>query len=160
MPRLLRGAGGVVPAMSPWATIHESAVLTGNIRILDDAVVGPRAVIRGDTAQIVVGPKAKIEQEAVLTASHNSFADPVTGIPLQLVVGPSAQIGKGAVLDSCIVEGGAVIGERAVVGRGAIVEAGAKVGDDTVVPPGRRVPAKEEWKGNPATFVGLVGGDH
>ena len=158
--RQARSAEGVVPRVSSWAAVHETAVVAGRVAVGDDAVVGVRAVLRGDTGLVSVEGKAVVGDGAVVTVTHPAARDPVTGLPLRAVVGRNARVGAGAVLDACVVEPDAVIGERAVVGRGALVEAGAVVGDDTVVPPGRRVPAKEIWRGNPATFVGVVEEGH
>ena len=36
---------------------------------------------------------------------------------------------------------------------GVVVESGAVLADGTVVPPGRRIPGKQLWAGNPARYV-------
>jgi carbonic anhydrase/acetyltransferase-like protein (isoleucine patch superfamily) len=36
---------------------------------------------------------------------------------------------------------------------GSVVESGAMLSDGTVLPPGRRIPGKQLWAGNPARYV-------
>jgi carbonic anhydrase/acetyltransferase-like protein (isoleucine patch superfamily) len=36
---------------------------------------------------------------------------------------------------------------------GCVVESGSVLADGTVVPPGRRIPGKQLWAGNPARYV-------
>jgi carbonic anhydrase/acetyltransferase-like protein (isoleucine patch superfamily) len=69
------------------------------------------------------------------------------------VIGRHVTIGAGSLLRSVTVEDEAVIGARCIIMEGSVVETGAVLADGTLVPPGRRIPAKQLWAGAPAKFV-------
>jgi carbonic anhydrase/acetyltransferase-like protein (isoleucine patch superfamily) len=89
------------------------------------------AVLRGDVGRIEVGPRANVQDNAVL---HTSDQAPT-------IVGEGVTIGHGAALEGCTVERGAVIGmnavllHHAVVGSESVVAAGSVVTDNTRIPP-------------------------
>ena len=157
LPRALRSMAGHYPVVSTWARVDHKAVLVGRVWLGDGVSVGADAVLRADDASVVVvGQRSVVKEGAVLVAAPETAVSKLTGLPLAVRVGRNVVVGPQAVLDCCVVQDGAKVGARAVVGEGAIVEAGAEVGDDTVIPPGRLVPAGEKWVGNPARFAGMV----
>jgi carbonic anhydrase/acetyltransferase-like protein (isoleucine patch superfamily) len=148
------------PLLSPTAQVHKDAILTGQVVLFDGAQVGERAVIRGETSMVSIGKNTMIQPRAILSATSPDRYSSITGLRNLLNVGNNVQIGKNSVLNSCIVEDDVKIEDNVVIGEGAVVGKGSVLASGTVIPPGRLVPSGTKWAGNPASFVGIVGGDH
>jgi len=56
-------------------------------------------------------------------------------------------------LYSCIIENEAYIGAKLVIMDGCRVEKGAIIKPNSVVPPGRLIPARQVWGGNPVEYI-------
>lgn len=134
--------------VDPTAFIAPGAVVLGNVTIAARASVWFAAVVRGDTAAIVVGEETNVQDGCVL------HADP--GYPCTL--GKRVTLGHGAIVHGATVEDDVLIGMRAVVmngakiGRGSIVAVGAVVTEGTEIPPGSIVmgqPAKVKRPAEP-----------
>lgn len=131
------------PEVSGSAFVAAGVVIVGDVTVGDEASVWYNAVLRADTAPIVVGARSNLQD---LVACH---ADP--GFPLQ--IGAGVTVGHGAVLHGCLVEddvligmhatvlNGAVIGEMSIVAAGALVSSGVEIpaGSLVVGVPGRVV---------------------
>jgi carbonic anhydrase/acetyltransferase-like protein (isoleucine patch superfamily) len=113
------------------AYIHPLAAVIGDVTLGARTSVWPGAVIRADSASIIVGADCNVQDGAVLHVDQ--------GFPLS--VGARVSIGHRAVLhgatveDDCLIGMGAVVLNRVVVGRGSIVGAGAVCGEGMVIPP-------------------------
>ncbi len=122
---------GKVPRIAPSAYIAPTAAVIGDVTIGEEASVWFGAVLRGDVGRIEIGPRANVQDNAVL---HTSDQAPT-------IVGEGVTIGHGAALEGCTVERGAVIGmnsvllHHAVVGSESVVAAGSVVTDNTRIPP-------------------------
>jgi carbonic anhydrase/acetyltransferase-like protein (isoleucine patch superfamily) len=132
---------GQTPTVDATAFVAGNATLIGQVTLAAGSSVFYGAVLRGDTDSIVIGSGSNVQDNVSM---HTD-----TGIPL--VVGTGVSIGHNAVVhgctieDDCLVGMGAVVLNRAVIGKGSLVAAGAIVLEDTVVPPGSLVagvPAK------------------
>jgi hypothetical protein len=66
---------------------------------------------------------------------------------------PFCVVSAGCTLYSCHMDDGCFIGANTVVLEGARLEEEAVVLPNSVVPPGRVVPSKQVWGGNPIRFV-------
>jgi carbonic anhydrase/acetyltransferase-like protein (isoleucine patch superfamily) len=107
------------------------------------------AVVRGDLNPVTIGDFAAVQDRAVVCTSKS-----VEGkVEAHAVIGEYAVVGPGAVVQSATVQHYARVGAGAVVSEGALVEEYAVLEAGAVVHPGRRVPAKQVWAGNPAAFV-------
>ena len=97
--------------------------------------VWPTAVIRGDTAPIVVGEDSNIQDGTIL------HVDP--GLPCaigaRVAVGHRAIIHGATVEDDCLIAMGAILLNRVHVGAGSIVGAGALCPEGMTIPPGSLV---------------------
>ncbi len=122
---------GRTPRIAPTAFIAPNATVIGDVTVGDEASIWFGAVVRGDVGRIEVGPRANVQDNAVL---HSTDRVPT-------VVGEGVTVGHGAVLEGCTVRRGALIGmnavvlHEAVVGEEALVAAGSVVTDRTEIPP-------------------------
>ncbi|HLW60464.1 MAG TPA: gamma carbonic anhydrase family protein [bacterium] len=122
---------GRTPRIAPTAFIAPTATIIGDVTIGEDASVWFGAVLRGDVGHIEVGPRANIQDNAVL---HSTDRVPT-------VIGDGVTIGHGAILEGCTVERGALVGmnavvlHEAIVGEESLIAAGSVVTDRTQIPP-------------------------
>jgi carbonic anhydrase/acetyltransferase-like protein (isoleucine patch superfamily)/uncharacterized protein YciI len=120
------------PDVSGTAFVAPGAVLTGRVSIGDQASIWYGAVLRADRDAIAVGNRSNVQDGCVL------HADP--GMPLS--VGSDVTIGHNATLHGCTVEDlvligmGAIVLNRAHVGRQSIIAAGAVLAQGQQVPEG------------------------
>jgi carbonic anhydrase/acetyltransferase-like protein (isoleucine patch superfamily) len=128
LPVYALGAG--VPSVHPDAYVHPDAVLIGRVRIGAGASIWPGAVLRADSAEIVVGERTSVQDGAVVHV----------GTDRPTVLGAGCVVGHLAHLEGCTVGDGAMVGSGSVllqevsIGAGALVAAGAVVTARTVVP--------------------------
>lgn len=148
---------------SSWTA--ENATLVGQVTLGPESSIWYGAVLRGDGAPILVGPRSNVQDACVV------HADP--GLPVR--IGAGVSVGHRAVLHGCVVEDdvligmGAIVMDGAVIGSGSIVAAGALVPEGSVIPPSslvvgvpgrvRRPLTDDELAGNRAnaeTYVELA----
>lgn len=122
------------PSIDPTAFVHPDAVLIGDVRVGPESSIWPTAVLRGDSAAIIIGSQTSIQDGTVVHCT--STLDTVIGD--RCVVGHNAHLEGCRIEDDSLVGSGSVILHRAVVGPCALVGAGAVVGNDKVVPPHAR----------------------
>lgn len=147
--------GNRTPECAASAWVAPSAVLAGDVDVLDRASVWHGAVLRGDLNNITLGQISNVQDRCVLHAARSTAA----GLPAATVIGKYVSIEPAAVLRSCRVGDHAIIGSRAVLLEGSLVEDGAILAPGSVLPPARRVPTGELWAGAPARFVRKLTGD-
>ena len=147
----------------PWGTIHGRYKLSQlYLHILTipfyvfypptsrvQSVVWYKTVLRGDLANIKIGYGCTIGEGSVL---HVARSTP-TGLASDTWLEGYVSVGPRSVLRSCHVEEQVRIGERSIVMEGARISKGAWLEPQTVVPPGRLIPAGEVWGGNPARYI-------
>jgi carbonic anhydrase/acetyltransferase-like protein (isoleucine patch superfamily) len=150
-------------------TLHDDTFVASGARLIGDVSLGPgasvwyNAVLRGDGAAIVVGPRSNIQDNVSI---HVDRGRPTT-------IGADVSIGHNAVVHGCTIGDGSLIGMGSVVlsgaqiGPGCLVAGGAVVLEGTVVPEGsliagvpgkvRRALTAEERAGihrNAETYLG------
>ena len=155
MPLIL-AFDGHEPQIDNDAWLAPNASVIGQVRIAADANVWFGAVLRGDIAEIVLGERSNLQDNAVI---HTESGNPT-------IVGADVSIGHGAIVHGCIVEDGCLIGMNATVLNGAVigahslVAAGALVLEGTVIPPRSLVagvPAKVRRELSDDEVAGLLG---
>ncbi len=113
------------------AFVADSATLTGEVTLADEATVWFGAVLRGDDAPLRVGRCTNIQD---LTMMH---ADP----GVENVLGDFVTVGHRVVLhgthveDDCLIGMGAILLGGSRIGRGSIVAAGCVVKEGAEIPP-------------------------
>jgi carbonic anhydrase/acetyltransferase-like protein (isoleucine patch superfamily) len=132
---ILIGFDGAVPLVSDSAWLAGSSTLVGRVTIGPRSSVWFNTVLRGDGDRIVVGEGTNLQDGVVV------HSDP--GVPVS--IGDRVSVGHQATLHGCTVEDdvlvgmGAVILNRAWIGKGSMVAAGAVILEGTRVPPGSLV---------------------
>ena len=95
----------------------------------------PTAVLRGDTAAIVVGDESNVQDGTIIHVDE--------GVPCaignRVAIGHRAIVHGATVHDDCLIGMGAILLNRVVVGCGSIVGAGAVCPEGMVIPPGSLV---------------------
>ena len=120
-----------MPTIHPDAFIHEAAVVIGEVTLGARVSVWPTAVIRGDTAPIVVGEDSNVQDGTIVHVDH--------GVPC--TIGARVGVGHRAIIHGATVEHDSLIGMGAillnnvVVGTGSIIGAGAVCPEGMIVPP-------------------------
>src|ERR1700716_2995174 len=108
------------PRLHPTAFVASGARLIGDVTLEAEASVWYNAVLRGDLAAIVLGTQSNIQDNCVVHVDE--------GVPCR--IGPRAGVGHGAILhgceieEDCLVGMGAIVLNRAHVGRGSLIGAG------------------------------------
>jgi carbonic anhydrase/acetyltransferase-like protein (isoleucine patch superfamily) len=120
-----------MPTIHPTAYIHPAAHVIGDVTLGARVSVWPTAVLRGDTAPIVVGDDSNVQDGVVLHVDHGV---PCT-IGKRVAIGHRAVVHGATVHDDCLIGIGAIVLNRVVVGSGSIVGAGAVCTEGMVIPP-------------------------
>lgn len=138
--------GERVPQIHPSAFIAPNALIVGQAEIGENASVWFGAVVRSDTERVVIGAGSNVQDGAIL---HADPGDPC-------ILGQNVTVGHRAVVHGALVEDRALIGIGAVVLNKARVGKGAMVGAGAVVPPGMEIPEGMLAIGIPAKVRGPV----
>jgi carbonic anhydrase/acetyltransferase-like protein (isoleucine patch superfamily) len=120
-----------MPTIDPTCYIHPAAHVIGDVTLGARVSVWPTAVLRGDTAPIVVGDDSNVQDGVVLHVDHGV---PCT-IGKRVAIGHRAVVHGATVHDDCLIGIGAIVLNRVVVGSGSIVGAGAVCTEGMVIPP-------------------------
>ncbi len=129
------------------AFVAPGAVVVGDVTIGAETSLWFGAVVRGDVAPIVVGPRTSVQDNCVLHVD--------AGFPCR--IGAGVTIGHGAIVHGATVEDDVLIGIGATVLNGAHIGAGSLIGAGALVPPGMEVPPGSLVMGVPGKVVRAVG---
>ncbi len=146
----LRRHQNFMPQLGPRVFVDKMALVLGQVDLGDDVSIWPFVVARGDVNRIVIGARSNIQDNSVLHVTHDGKYTP-GGAPL--LIGSDVTVGHGAILhactieDACLIGMGAVVLDRAHVGKHSLIAAGS------VLSPGKIVEPGSMWRGNPARFV-------
>ena len=135
--------GDMVPNVHPDAYVDMAARLIGDVRVERDASLWPMAVLRADAAEIRVGRKAAILDQAILESPE--------GHPVWIE--DEALVSHAAVVHGAHVESRALVGIGAIVLDGAVISSGSIVGSGSLVPPGTRIPPNSLVLGIPGRVI-------
>jgi carbonic anhydrase/acetyltransferase-like protein (isoleucine patch superfamily) len=139
----------ILPVKGVSPQIPEDCFVAPNATIVGDVVMGSEcsiwfnAVVRGDVNKIKMGNKVNVQDGACIHCTYQKT---------ETLIGNNVSIGHNAIVHGCTVEDnvligmGAIVMDRARIGKNSIIAAGAVVLEDTDVPPGSifaGVPAKK-----------------
>jgi len=131
------------PCLAADAWIAPNAQVIGQVELAEKASVWFGCVLRGDTDRIVVGAGSNIQDNTVL---H-------TDAGIELIIGADVTVGHQCMLHGCTIGDGSLIGigaiilNRARIGRGCVVGAGALITE------GKEFPDYSMIIGSPAKVV-------
>lgn len=134
-------AGGT--GIDTRAYIHPSAVVCGDVTLGARASVWATAVVRADSAPIVIGPGTNVQDGSVIHVD--------AGVPC--VIGARVAIGHRAIVHGATVEDGCLIAMGAILLNGVRVGSGSIVGAGAVCPEGMVVPSNSLVLGLPGRVV-------
>lgn len=123
----------VTPEIAADAYIAPSATLIGRVKIGAGANIWFGTVLRGDMDEIIVGAGTNIQDLTMVHVDDNT----------PCIIGERVTIGHRAIVHGCVLEDeclvgmGAVIQNRARIGRHALVGSGSVVREGFQVPPGK-----------------------
>ncbi|MGC6531149.1 MAG: gamma carbonic anhydrase family protein [Candidatus Puniceispirillaceae bacterium] len=132
---------GLSPEISDTAFLASSAVISGAVRIGDDANIWHNVTLRGDANYITIGQGTNIQDNSVVHIDSSQYPT---------IIGEKVTIGHSAVIHACTLEDRSFVGMGAIVMDGAVVQTGAMVAAGAMVTPGKTVPSGELWSGRPA----------
>lgn len=134
------------PTIHETAFIAPGAVVRGDVTIEENGNIWYNAVIRGDTAPVVIGKNSNVQDNAVVHVDN--------GFPT--IIEENVTVGHGAILHGCKVEKEALIGMGAIVLNGAVIGAGSIVGAGALVTAGTVLPENSLAMGSPAKVIRQV----
>lgn len=129
------------PSIDATAFVADGARIVGDVSLAAGCSVWYNAVLRGDSAGIVIGPSSNVQDNVSVHVD--------TGHPV--VIGSKVSVGHNAVVHGCTIGDGTLVGmgsvilSGAVIGDGCLIAGGAVVLGGTEIPPGSLVagvPAK------------------
>ncbi|WEF22711.1 gamma carbonic anhydrase family protein [Microbacterium maritypicum] len=129
------------PSIDATAFVADGARIVGDVSLAAGCSVWYNAVLRGDSAGIVIGPGSNVQDNVSV---HVDAGHPV-------VIGSKVSVGHNAVVHGCTIGDGTLVGmgsvilSGAVIGDGCLIAGGAVVLGGTEIPPGSLVagvPAK------------------
>jgi len=138
------------PKLGARVYVDSMSLVLGQVELGDDVSIWPFVAARGDVNRIVIGARSNIQDNSVLHVTHDGKYTP-GGSPL--IIGSDVTVGHGAILhactieDACLIGMGAVILDKAHVGKHSLIAAGSVLSPGKIVEPGTM------WRGNPARFV-------
>ena len=135
------------PVIGSSVYIDESAVVIGDVTLVDDVSVWPTTVIRGDVESIKIGAGTNVQDGAVLHVSH---AGPFSPEGQPLTIGKGVTIGHRAVVHACTVGDYCLVGIGAIILDGAVLEDYVMLGAGALVSSGKRLESGYLYVGFPA----------
>lgn len=124
---------GKKPQIAPDVFIAPDAVIIGDCEIKTGSTIWFGVLIRADVNRVHIGPMSNIQD---LTVIHGDESEPPVFIGSRVTVGHRAIVHGCTIEDEALVGMGAIILNRAKIGKNSIVAAGSVVKEDAVVPPG------------------------
>ncbi len=141
---IIRPYKGVAPRIGAGVFLAETAAVIGDVVVGDRTSIWYGTVLRGDVFHIRIGAECSIQDNTVVHVTSGKHA---TTIGDRVTVGHSAVLHGCTIADHCLIGMGAIILDRARIGRRCIVGAGALVTPGSDIPEGQLVlgsPAKSK----------------
>ena len=132
-----------MPTIHPSAFVHAGAYVIGDVTLGPRVSVWPTAVVRGDTAPIVIGEDSNVQDGTVVHVDH--------GVPC--TIGARVGIGHRAIIHGATVEHDSLIGMGAILLNNVVVGTGSIVGAGAVCPEGMIIPPNSLVLGVPGRVV-------
>jgi carbonic anhydrase/acetyltransferase-like protein (isoleucine patch superfamily) len=121
------------PSIDATAFVADGARIVGDVSLAAGCSVWYNAVLRGDSAGIVIGPGSNVQDNVSV---HVDSGHPV-------VIGSKVSVGHNAVVHGC------TIGDGTLVGMGSVILSGAVIGDGCLIAGGS---GRARRDGDPSRF--------
>ena len=131
---------GKTPSIAGGTFVADGARIVGDVSLAAGSSVWYNAVLRGDSAGIVIGPGSNVQDNVSI---HVDAGHPVT-------VGAKVSIGHNAVVHGCTIGDASLIGMGAVILSGAVIGSGCLIAGGAVVLGGTEIPDGSLVAGVPA----------
>lgn len=131
------------PRIDPTAYVHPAAFVCGDVTLAARVSVWPTAVLRGDTAAIVVGEGSNVQDGTVVHVD--------AGVPA--AIGARVAIGHRAIVHGATIEDDVLIGMGAIVLNRVHVRSGSIIAAGTVCREGMEVPPNSLVAGVPGRIM-------
>ena len=126
---------GAVPEIAGNCWIAPDAVLIGKVRVMQGASIWFGAVLRGDNDWITIGPNSNVQDHSIIHADPGQSVTIGRGVTIgHRVIVHSASVG-----DDSLIGMGAILLNRARIGRHCLVGAGALVTEDKAFGDGKMI---------------------
>ena len=133
---VIRGFGGHTPQLGDGVYVADHAAGIGDVIIGARSSIWYGTVVRGDVMPIRIGRETSIQDNSVVHVTSDVSG---TEVGDRVTVGHRVILHACTIEDDCLIGMGAIILDRARIGRGSLVGAGALVTPGTIVPPGSLV---------------------
>lgn len=138
------------PHIEAHAFVDESAVVTGQVWLGEDASVWPCVSIRGDLLPIRIGKRSNIQDGSCL---HTTHAGPYHAEGFSLLIGDEVTVGHNVTLHGCTLEDQCLVGMGSIVLDGAVVSSHVVIGAGSIVPPGKKLESGYLYLGSPVKKI-------
>lgn len=122
---------GSQPKLGENVFVAQGARLIGDVQIGAESSIWFNAVLRGDVAPIVIGPRTNVQDNAVIHGTWNKAA---TTVGEGVTIGHSAILHGCRIGDECLVGMGAIVMDLVQVGPRCIIGAGSLLTEGSVFP--------------------------
>jgi carbonic anhydrase/acetyltransferase-like protein (isoleucine patch superfamily) len=140
---MLYALGEDEPHLGEGAWVAPSASVVGRVRMGRDASLWFGAVARGDSDVITIGDRSNVQDCAVLHADE--------GVPL--AIGADVTVGHRVMLHGCTIGPGTLVGIGAIVLNRAVIGKNVILGAHSLVTEGKEIPDGVLAMGSPARVV-------
>lgn len=130
------------------AFIHPTALLYGDITVEEGASIWPYAVIRAESAPVVIGPNTNIQDFVMIHTSP--------GLPTR--IGANVSVTHHCTVHACTVGDDCLIGINATLFDGSVIGAGSTVGQHAYVRDRAQFEPHSVIVGSPAKAIKTVDG--
>lgn len=124
----------------------KNSVITGDVRIKEEANIWPFAVLRGDINYIEIGIASNIQDGCIIHVTKE----------LPAIVGDFVTVGHNAVIHGCRILNSCLIGMSAVILDNAVIEQNSLVAAGSVILEGQVVKEGSLYAGVPGKFIRLL----
>src|SRR5436305_2548653 len=137
------------PRIHPTAYVVPSATVIGDITLMEESSVWYGAVLRGDIHRITIGPRANVQDNAVVHIDT----------PNETRLGELVTVGHSAIVHACTIDDEVLVGMGAIILDGAEIGARSIIGANTLVTVGMKVPPGSLVLGSPGRVVRQLADD-
>ena len=135
--------GNLVPQIDPHSWIAPNANVIGQVHLAQNVSIWWNSTLRGDTDLISIGENSNIQDGCVLHTNKG----------IQLIMGRNVTVGHMVMLHGCTIGDDSLIGIGAIVLNRAVIGRNSLVAAHTLVAEGKTFPERSLIMGSPGKVV-------